>query len=136
MTSYATSRQEPWNLFESLSYSSDWHRACRAVAISLSYKQKLRQLACSKKESCAKPIKRHQRRALTVKEILSAEIEILKAAQKVAFSREMGLLRPFAKGQDRSSAQKKKRAMNTTSSWYLLDPFLDHDRVLRVGGRI
>ena len=80
LTSYATSTQEPWNLVESLNYFSDWHRACRAVAICLRYKQKLRQLASSKKESCAKPTKRQQKPALTVEEILSAEREILKAA--------------------------------------------------------
>ena len=136
MTSYATSTQEPWNLVESLRYFSDWHRACRAVAICLRYKQKLRQLACFKKERCAEPVKRHQRPALTVQEVLSAEREILKAAQKVAFSREMGMLKPFQERQDRSSAQQKKKAMKATSSLYRLDPFLDHDRVLRVGGRI
>ncbi|XP_027045048.1 uncharacterized protein LOC113672905, partial [Pocillopora damicornis] len=136
LTSYATSTQEPWNLVESLNYFSDWHRACRAVAICLRYKQKLRQLASSKKESCAKPTKRQQKPALTVEEILSAEREILKAAQRVAFSREMGLLKPFQEGQDRSSAQQKKRAMKAMSSLYRLDPFIDHDGVLRVGGRI
>ena len=41
LTSYATSTQEPWNLVESLSYFSDWQRACRAIAICLRYKQKL-----------------------------------------------------------------------------------------------
>ena len=71
-----------------------------------------------------------------MEEVLSAEREILKAAQKDAFSREMGMLRPFREGQDRSSAQQKKRAMRATSSLYRLDPFLDNDGVLRVGGRI
>lgn len=37
VTSYATSTQEPWNLVESLSYFSDWQRACRAIAICLRY---------------------------------------------------------------------------------------------------
>ena len=41
VTSYATSTQEPWSLVESLSYFSDWQRACRAIAICLRYKQKL-----------------------------------------------------------------------------------------------
>ena len=136
VTSYATSTQEPWNIVESLSYFSDWHRACRAVAICLRYKRKLRQLAYSKKEKSAEPVKCHQRPALTVEEVLSAEREILKAAQKVAFSREMEMLRPFQEGQDRSSSQQKKRAMKATSSLYRLDPFFDHDGVLRVGGRI
>ena len=136
VTSYATSTQEPWNLVESLSYFSDWHRACRAVAICLRYKQKLHQLASSKKEGCAERVKSHHRPALTVEEVLSAEREILKAAQKDAFSREIGMLRPFQEGQDRSSVQQKKRAMKATSSLYRLDPFLDHNGVLRVGGRI
>ena len=113
VTSYATSTQEPWNLVESLSYFSDWHMACRAVAICLCYKQKLCQLEYSRKENWAKPIKRQQRPALTVEEILSAETEILKAAQKVAFSKEMGLLKLFQEGQKRSSLQ-QKRAMKAT----------------------
>ena len=66
VTSYATSTQEPWNLVESLSYFSDWRRACRAVAICLHYKQKLCQLASSKKERCAETVKHHQRHAPTV----------------------------------------------------------------------
>ena len=136
VTSCATSTQEQWNLVESLSYFSDWHRACRAVAICLRYKQNLRQLVSSKKERCAETVKRYQRPALTVEELLSAKREILKAAQKDAFSREMGMLKPFQEGQDRSSAQQKKRTMKATSSLYCLDPFIDHDGVLRVGGRI
>ena len=136
VTSCATSTQEAWNLVESLSYFSDWHRACRAVAICLRYKQNLRELVSSKKERCAETVKRYQRPALTVEEVLSAKREILKAAQKDAFSREMGMLKPFQEGQDRSSAQQKKRAMKATSSLYRLDPFIDHDGVLRVGGRI
>ena len=71
-----------------------------------------------------------------MEEILSAKREILKAAQKDPFSSEMGMLKPFQEGQDRPSAQQKKRAMKATSSLYRLDPFLDHDGVLRVGGQI
>ena len=65
VTSYATSTQEPWNLVESLSCISDWHRACRAIAICLQYKQNLRQLVSSKKERCAETVKRYQRPALS-----------------------------------------------------------------------
>lgn len=46
------------------------------------------------------------------------------------------MLKPFQEGQDRSSAQQKQRAMKATSSLYRLDPFLDHDGVLQVGGQI
>lgn len=110
--------------------------ACRPVAICLHYKQNLRELVSSKKERCAKTVKHYQRPPLTVEEVLSAKREILKAAQKDTFSREMGMLRPFKQGQDRSSAQHKKRAMKATGSLYRLDPYLDQDGVLRVGGRI
>ena len=72
---------------------------------------------------------------MTVEEVLSAKREILKAAQKNAISREMGMLKLFQEGQDRSSAQ-QKRAMKATSLLYGLDPFLDHYGVLRVGGWI
>ena len=67
---------------------------------------------------------------------LIAKGEILKAAQKDTFSREMGMLRPFQQGQDGSSVQQKNRTMKATGSLYRLDPFLDQDGVLRVGGRI
>ena len=73
LTAWVTSTQEPWNLVESLSFFLDWHRVCRAVAICLHNKQKLCQLASSKKERCAEAVKRHQRPALTVEEVLSAE---------------------------------------------------------------
>lgn len=71
VTSYATSTQEPWNLVESLSYFSDWHRACRAIAICLRYKQKLQQSVFPKKERCAKMVKPHQRPPLTVERFVS-----------------------------------------------------------------
>lgn len=87
VTSYATSTQEPWNLDESLSYFSVWHRACGAVAICLRYKRRLRQLVYFKKDRCAVPA-RH------------------------------------------------KSDVKTTSPLYRIDPFLDHDGVLQVGGRI
>ena len=82
-------------------------------------------------ERCAEPIRSHQGPALTVEEVESAEKEIHRAAQKVTFSREMGMLKP----QDRALAEHKKSDAKT-SSLYRLDPFLDHDGVLQVGGRI
>ena len=56
VTSYATSTHEPWNLVESLSYFSDWHKACRAIAICLHYKHNLHQLVSSKKERCTETV--------------------------------------------------------------------------------
>ena len=74
--------------------------------------------------------------ALQMEEVLSVESEILKGAHKDSFSREKGMLKPFQEGQGTSSAQQEKRAMKATISLYHLDPFLDHDGLLRVGGWI
>ena len=85
MTSYVASTQEPWNFIERLSYFSDWHRACRAVAICLRYKQNLRQLVSSKKEKCAETAKRHQSPVLTVEEVLSAKRRSSKQPRRTPF---------------------------------------------------
>ena len=49
---------------------------------------------------------------MTVEEILSAETEILKAAQTVAFSKEMGLLKLFPEGKKIASAAEESHEGN------------------------
>ena len=76
---------------------------------------------------------------LTVEEIKSAEKEIFKAVQAMAFHEDISTLKSLqakVEGEERSAARQKKTAMRKTSSLHCLDPFLDKDSVLRVGGRI
>ena len=96
MTTHAIHMQEPWNLSESLSSFSDWHRARKAVALCLSFKQRLRQLVNSKKTQPSKTVKRPRESytpILTVEEIKSAEKEIFKAVQAMAFHEDISTLK-------------------------------------------
>lgn len=63
----------------------------------------------------------------------------MKAVQKEAFAEEMKILQSLEVRDDvtnRDLARKRNSSMKKTSSLYRLDPFLDEDGVLRVGGRI
>ena len=76
---------------------------------------------------------------LTVEEIKSGEKEIFKAVQAMAFHEDISTLKSLqakVEGEERSTARQKKTAMRKTSSLHCLDPFLERDGVLRVGGRI
>lgn len=68
-----------------------------------------------------------------------AEQAILKSLQEEFFPEEIKILKSFG-GQNndarREFAKKRNLSMKKTSSLYRLDPFLDEDGVLRVGGRI
>ena len=57
----------------------------------------------------------------------------------MAFHEDISTLKSLqakVEGEERSAARQKKTAMRKTSSLHCLDPFLDKDGVLRVGGRI
>ena len=105
-------------------------------------KQRLRQLENSKKTQPGKTAKRPRESytpILTVEEIKSAEKEILKAVQEMASHEDISTrksLQTKVEGEERSAARQKETAMRKTSSIHCLDPFLDKDDVLRVGGRI
>ena len=76
---------------------------------------------------------------LTAEEIKSGEKEIFKPVQAMAFHEDISTLKSLqakVEGEERSAARQKKTAMRKTSSLHCLDPFLDRDGVLRVGGRI
>ena len=73
---------------------------------------------------------------VTVEEICSAEIEIIRAVQLEAFQRDLSLLRTTKSNQDKDKRTPKKRSIMKTSSIRRLDPFVDPDGILRVGGRI
>ena len=117
MTTHAIHMQEPWNLSESLSSFSDWHRARKAVALCLRFKQRLRQLVNSKKTQPGKTVKRPRESytpILTVEEIKSAEKEIFKAVQEMASQEDISTrksLQTKVEGEERSAARQKKTAM-------------------------
>ena len=125
---------------ERLEYFSDWHRAKRAVAACM--KASLQQspkkpLHAAKKTSKEKDISTY--RSPSVDEMRKAEQAILKSLQEEVFPEEIKILKSFGVQNDDASREFAKRrnlSMKKTSSLYRLDPFLDGDGVLRVGGRI
>ena len=71
---------------------------------------------------------------VNTQELQNAEGKIVKSVQREAFQREINLLRPTVErtSQDRTSLKIVKKARTL----YKMNPFLDNDGVLRVGGRL
>ena len=113
MTTHAIHMQEPLNLSERLKSFSDWRRARKAVALCLRFKQRLRQLVNSKKTQPGKTVKRPSESytpILTVEEIKSAEKEIFKAVQAMAFHKDISTLKSLqakVEGEERSAARQE-----------------------------
>lgn len=127
---------------ERLEYFSDWHRAKRAVAACMKFKASLQQspkkpLHAAKKTSKEKDTSTY--RSPSVDEMRKAEQAILKSLQEEVFPEEIKILKSLEVQNDdasRESAKRRNLSMKKTSSLYRLDPFLDKDGILRVGGRI
>lgn len=127
---------------ERLEYFSKWHRAKRAVATCMKSKASPQQspkkpLHAAKKTSKEKDTSTHRSRS--VDEMWKAEQAMLKSLQEEAFPKEIKILRSLGVQNDYASrefAKKHNLSMKKTSSLYQLDPFLDKDGVLWVGGWI
>ena len=79
-------------------------------------------------------------RELDVSDLESAERAIIRSVQIKAFKEEIATLQKMKEeGSDTESrvfVQQRKANMKTCSSLYKLDPFVDVDGILRVGGRL
>ena len=76
---------------------------------------------------------------LNVTNLQEAEVEIIKQLQRQAFPseiRSLQVVQANAKYGSREVAKEKKAVLKKTSTLRTLDPFLDSDGVMRVGGRI
>ena len=70
-------------------------------------------------------------------DLRQAEVEILKAVQVQAFPDEIELLHPLKPNPtSREDAKICKASLRENSALFRLDPFLDNEGILRVGGRI
>ncbi|XP_063436812.1 uncharacterized protein LOC134718246 [Mytilus trossulus] len=119
------------SLIERLEYFSNWNHAKRAVSICFKLKDTLRSQTKSKNQS---PVS-----TLCVNDMQRAEIEIIKQLQSSSFSEETAVLQSIGEGktyEDRQSTRIRNIHLKRTSSLYKLDPFLDSDGIIRVGGRI
>ncbi|KAK3732687.1 hypothetical protein QZH41_009335 [Actinostola sp. cb2023] len=75
---------------------------------------------------------------VNVEEIKNAEKKIILEVQKEAFTDERTTLRSLGLKDEigRDCARQRNKEMKKTSQLYRLDPFLDRESILRVGGRI
>ena len=122
------------DLLSRLRYFSSWYRARLAVAWCLRYLQRLKKriVKDESKANVDNPVKpREQSKSRpTVEEIKRAEIMIVKVVQSEMFNKEIELLTPT------KTSSKENPQISKSSSLYKLDPFLDNNGILRVGGRL
>ena len=122
---------------------SDWLRVRRAVAVCLRFKRLLREKRVQKtteaqtSKSVEDSSKSYQ--PVDIEEIGQAETEIIRCLQHEHFKDEMealSLLQAHGEFVDRKRAKQRNFNLKKCSSLYRLDPYLDVNGILRVGGRL
>ena len=132
------------SLLERIQYFSDWHRARKAVACCLRFVDRLRSRSV-KRPTHVKPLVtlRSQLipnyRPLTVDEIQRAEAVIIRAVQTDSFKDEIRFLeshKVVGLPSNKQEQANRHKFLRGKSQLQKLDPFLDKNGLLRVGGRI
>ena len=141
----ATQIQDPKlpSVLERLTYFSSWYRAKKAIAVCLRLQQKFRKTA-GQSQVKERNVKERNKgitsyNPVDVKALQRAELQIIKMAQSEAFREEIRLFRDVnvkLQVADQDINKDRIKTMKKSSSLYKLDPFLDEDGVLRVGGRL
>ena len=134
-----TSAKEMPSMVERLEYFSSLHRAKRAYAVCLRYRRLLLARIRKKgKPNNAEPEIQSNRKYIpvSVEEMELAEQYIVKLVQKQAFSKELSSLKQEKEDQNHSKSERKKRVVSKSSTLLRLDPFIDENGLIRVGGRI
>ena len=133
-TQIVQAHSEKLSLARRVEYFSDWFRAKRAVALCQRYIRLLRDRAL--KNQCS----HEEVQRLDISDLKSAECAIIRDAQIEAFKEEVVVLQKMkqenADIDSRVFAKQRKANMKTSRSLYKLDPFLDVNGILRVGGRL
>ena len=135
-TTQATTTRLP-SLVSRLEYFLCWHRAKRAVANcqKLTIRIKNHELKDSKNRARTRQI--HHKNKVNVYDLTNAEGTIIRHVQEEAFHEKLKILRAHTRNTaDRREMSKLKATMKKASCLYRLDPFLDSNGILRVGGRI
>lgn len=143
ITTMTTQIQERANLVERLQRFSSWHIAKRAVAVCLRWRKKETQT--SQEEASTQAPEQisnaHSEQSeshyvpVNIQELQAAETKIIKFVQGEEFPEEISLLRSANVRQGPQDCH-SSRVMKKNSPLYKLDPFLDEDGILRVGGRL
>jgi hypothetical protein len=136
--SHESSKQD-WDA-DRLNHVSNWYRARKIIALCLRLKVRVRRKEV-KKPNLSNSLNERPLPRLTVSlpELQEAEKEILRAIQRKHFGEDIQVLKCLkVKETDvsRNVARKRNGEIKRYSLLYRLDPFLDDDGLVRVGGRI
>ncbi|KAK3749645.1 hypothetical protein QZH41_014860, partial [Actinostola sp. cb2023] len=122
------------------SHISNWFKAKKAVALCIRLLAKFRRREIKADDKTNTEVSRPlQVTPMTPSLLQEAEKVIIRCVQSEYFQDELQVLRSLGANRekvDRSSVRKKKQTLKKTSSIYKLDPFIDQDGLVRVGGRI
>ena len=119
-------------LEERLRFFSDWYRVKRAIALCLLYILRLKQRYQNGVNEAS------VESTLTVENIRKAEDVVIRAVQFRSFQTKVKSLKSFPSDgalKERPLA-KRRKSCTKTSALYKLDPFVDCNGLLRVGGRL
>ena len=121
---------------------SSWYQAVKVIALCLRLKSKFQRREVKKPE---KPVTKSSTEVeksvlkVTLPEFQEAEKTIIRCLQYEHFHAELQILCDLnvTDGEtNRVQARKRNQELRKTSSLYKLDPFVDQDGLIRVGGRI
>ena len=144
----SSAREYPGLLLSYLNRVSSWHKAKTTVAWMRREIKNLQSVIAARKEEIhsAKDSGRSRNEQgtqflpLSVEELAHSEKFILRCLQCQYFSHEMekltNLKGNLEKFQERDSARRRNDTLKKKSSLYKLDPFVDKNGLLRIGGRI
>ncbi len=125
-------RENSFNLDNRLLFTNRWHRALKAVALYLRYKQRLRNIATHEKRGT---LQRREYQPLSVEELQAAEVSLIAVAQSQSFHEEITALQGNHRTHNETEILGNKGHVKLSNGIVKLDPFMDRDKLLRVGGR-
>ena len=145
VTVLASTSAEHSDLIDDIKHFSDWFHAKRVIALCMLFSQKMKlslkkdSTNSAKEDDSLRPNKERKRQdgslrsiTLRVKDLQTAELFLIKAAQSKAFPEETEALATKSHQENGIVGKSVKR----TSPIHRLKPIVDDDGVLRVGGRL
>ena len=134
---HSTDVDESEDFLTRLNRFSEWHRLKKSIAwiLRLKPKQGITDDCTRRGVNATK----FEAKPLRVEELDRAEKTILKLIQSRAFPKEIEALQKIQRAyskDDRQFAKAKKSEIRKSSTLFRLDPFLDKDGLIRVGGRL
>jgi hypothetical protein len=131
--------EQCWDV-KRLNHVSDWYRAKKIIALCLRLQVRFRQREVKKVNlSSTRKAQTLPIFVVSLSELQEAEKEILRATQHEHFGTEIRVLQSLKvqeKEVPRKVARNRNKRIKKYSSLYRLDPFLDDNGLIRVGGRI